>query len=184
MNNQKGFTLAELMAVVIILAVLSGMAIGAYKQAAERSHFSEGLQMGTALTEAINRYYYDHLNLSASDRTSPTVSKLDMTFTNAATCTAVENSEKPYCTRGRYFETVYDPENYEVKAFRVKADSKSDYYLLFYPEFNNIRSVEKCVPLKNGANVASKSGESICQAMGYTSVDSYGAYRKPYSVAN
>ena len=53
--TKYGFTLTELMVVVIIIAILAGLGLGSYKKAVERSHFTEGLQAVNAVAEAVTR---------------------------------------------------------------------------------------------------------------------------------
>ena len=181
LQTRTGFTLMELLAVVMIVAVLSGMAIGTYRQAAERSHFNEGLQIGAAMTEAINRYYNEHLELSVEARKSPTLAQLDISFTGQGECKSVSSSIKPYCAKGRYFEVYYSTNTNAIYAYRVKENARSDYSLVFYPDFHSTRALEKCVVVeKNGT--LSATGKSICKSMGYTELDSGSTttFRKPY----
>ena len=58
-TNRFGFTLMELLIVVIIIALLSAISFGYYKKSVEHSRFSEGLQAASAISEAINRAYFD-----------------------------------------------------------------------------------------------------------------------------
>ncbi|MBR2864752.1 MAG: prepilin-type N-terminal cleavage/methylation domain-containing protein [Elusimicrobiaceae bacterium] len=58
-KNKQGFTLAELMAVVMIVAILAGIAIGAYHKAIERAQFNEGLSVSNAIMAASDQYFYD-----------------------------------------------------------------------------------------------------------------------------
>lgn len=59
MQRQKGFTLTELLAVVVILSILSALSLGYYKRSVEQSRFSEGLAAASMLSEAVNRFYLD-----------------------------------------------------------------------------------------------------------------------------
>ena len=84
-KNKQGFTLAELMAVVMIVAILAGIAIGAYHKAIERSQFNEGLSVANAIMAASDQYFYD-FNANPStiadlslDITGGTISTLTLT---------------------------------------------------------------------------------------------------------
>ncbi len=178
LQTRTGFTLMELLAVVMIVAVLSGMAIGTYRQAAERSHFNEGLQMGAALTEAINRYYYENFTASESDRKTPTLAALDMAFTKQGTCQV--NTTDSICMKGRYFEVYYDSSDSTVYAQRIKEGAAADYRLVFYPVFTS-KELEKCEALALSSG-ASASGKSLCNSMGYTEqvIGTTNLFAKPY----
>lgn len=168
--NKNGFTLTELLAVVIIIGILTGLSLGNFRQAFERSHFSEGLQAGAALNGAISRYYYDNLDKSESARTSPSASQLDISLTNAGACTAIT---KTPCFRTKYFEVYYDSSSKYVESCRVKNGSTKDYCIRFYPDFSSTHALEKCRVLNSSA-----AGKNLCISMGYTSVSS-STYSKP-----
>jgi len=57
MENKKGFTLLELLVVVVIIAILAGIAIPQYKLAVEKSHLTEAVVMLKAIAEAQDRFY-------------------------------------------------------------------------------------------------------------------------------
>lgn len=162
----KGFTLTELMAVVIIIAILAGIGFGSYKKSVERSHFTEGLVAGNTVLEAVNRYYYDNPDLSAAARKRPKMDYLDVDLSNAKACTASTASD--YCRRTRYFEVIiYD---WGVQVNRVQGNSNKDYYFYLYPDFAG-RYTDQCIS-RNDA------GADLCKSMGYTSC-SAGKCSKP-----
>ena len=53
MNNQKGFTLIELMIVVAIIGILAAVAIPAYQDYTIRARVSEGLNLAAAAKTAV-----------------------------------------------------------------------------------------------------------------------------------
>ena len=57
MNNQKGFTLIELMIVVAIIGILAAIAIPAYQNYTKRSHVTEGLNLAGGAKAAVSEYY-------------------------------------------------------------------------------------------------------------------------------
>ena len=56
-SNQSGFTLLELLMVVIIIAILAAIAVPSYFRTAERSRAAEALQVLASIRGAQLRYY-------------------------------------------------------------------------------------------------------------------------------
>lgn len=56
---KKGFTLAELMAVVVIIAIIASIGLGGYKRTVEKAKLSEGVNMGHQIAAALARADYD-----------------------------------------------------------------------------------------------------------------------------
>lgn len=169
-NFSTGFTLTELMAVVIIVAILAGIAFGSYKKAVERSHFAEGQVAGATVAEAVARYYYDNMDTSYQSA-RPKAAYLDVGFANNRACTV--SSQKDYCFRTKYFE-VEIQSNSAIKVTRVQGNQAKDYYFYYYPEFLGVKT-ETCGSI-------SVAGGDLCKSMGYTSCSGSGSNlqcRKP-----
>ncbi len=77
--NKHGFTLLELLIVVVILAVLAGLALPQYIRTIARSKEAEGWQNLATLRSAETRYYAEW------EKFTGTVGLLDVEDPNAAT---------------------------------------------------------------------------------------------------
>lgn len=151
---KNGFTLTELMTVVVILAILMGIAAGSYRKAAERSNFTEGLVAAHTLMEAVERY---HANKNV---TRPTIENLDISLAHLKSTTT-------YAITTKYFTvTVYDG---YVQAVR----NGSKYTITVYPEtFGANKFHPDTCQGKNGK-------KDFCVSMGYTSCNGSGLCVKP-----
>lgn len=149
---QAGFTLTELMAVVIIIGILSAIGAGSYKKAVERSRISDGVLAATAVMESVNRYYAD--NPLATDATYPTVNKIDIDFPNQTSCGS-------YCIKTKFFEVTVCNSGF-TDAQRKKGTVLGDYAIRAYSgEFGSERNTPaSCVYYNAG-------GKDLCISAGY-----------------
>lgn len=154
-SRRRGFTLTELMAVVIIVAILAAVAAGSYKQAIERSHFSEGLIAANTVLAAVERYHADSCDEGACV-TQPKIKYLDISLANQKNCTA--NTD--FCTKTKYFEITVD--NGYVDAKRM--NKKGDYTIRVYPDSFGQRTDTQC-------RYSNTSGKDLCISVGYSNCD-------------
>lgn len=151
-----GFTLTELMAVVIIVAIMAGIAAGSYKKAVERSRYSDGLVAATSMMESVNRYYLTNDDLEGTNRRKPTIAKADISFPNTKSCKSPSN----YCTKTKFFEiTINDG---FVEAVRYKGNTKGDYGVRVYSDVfgENQRTDKECIYYNS-------TGKDLCVSLGY-----------------
>lgn len=59
LRERKGFTLLEVLIVIVILGILAGLAIPVYQGQVNRSYLQEALRAMTAYRESAMRYYAD-----------------------------------------------------------------------------------------------------------------------------
>lgn len=59
---RKGFTLIELMIVVVIISILSALAIPSYQRYVLRTHRKDAMSALQGLAQAMERYYVQHNN--------------------------------------------------------------------------------------------------------------------------
>lgn len=156
-TSKLGFTLAELLTVVIIVALLSGLSLGYYKRSVEDSRFAEGLSAASALVEAVNQSYFDQQleNPSATPTTRPEVKTLDINLVAQKKC----SSNTDYCIATPRFNVEIESDG-SVRAYRGNASSYK-YYIQINPTFvsSNPNQIS-CV----GANA---DGKTFCESMGY-----------------
>ena len=73
-SNAKGFTLLELLVVVLIIGILAGIALPQYQRAKEKSIMTEGIQLAKQIAEANQRYYL------VNDKYADDIRDLDIEF--------------------------------------------------------------------------------------------------------
>ena len=79
MNNSKGFTLVELMAVVAIVSILATIALSAYTDYVIRSKVSEGMNFLAEAKTSVSEYYYTTKILPTTNQQAglPTIDDYD-----------------------------------------------------------------------------------------------------------
>ena len=171
-TSKLGFTLAELLAVVIIVAILSGLSLGYYKRAVEDSRFGEGLGAAGTLVEAVNQSYFDQKldNPYGTPTVRPKVKTLDINLANST-----PSNEKPYSLSTPRFEVRVETDG-SVRAYRGNATTYK-YYIQINPDFVSNPGQISCVGKDD-------KGKTFCESMGYTSCSSGYKCTKPKLTAS
>ena len=60
LNKKHGFTLAELMAVIAIIAIIASLGLGSYRQAMDKARMKEGVAGAHTLAGALDEFFYEH----------------------------------------------------------------------------------------------------------------------------
>ncbi len=141
-----GFTLTELMAVVIIVAILAAVGAGSYKKAVERSHFSEGLTAAHTVLSGVERYYAESCNEGTCER-RPNIADLDVALSNPKACSAASD----HCVKTKYFEITVNSSG-SVTAKRIS----QNYSIQVYPETMGQFTADRCM-----------GDEDFCRSLGY-----------------
>ncbi len=156
-----GFTLVELLSVVIIIAILSSLSLGYYKRSVEQSRFAEGLSAASALVEAVNQSYFDQQMEGVSSPVKrPKVKTLDVALSNSEASDA-----NPYSLFTPRFEVRIET-NGNVRAYRGSASSYK-YYVNVQPNFAS-SNANKITCEATGA-VNTTDGKTFCESVGYNS---------------
>lgn len=145
--SAPGFTLTELMAVVIIVAILAAVAAGSYKKAIERSHFSEGLTAAHTVLSGVESFYAENYGTQYSTK-QPKIADLEVSLSNPKACATPED----HCVKTKYFEITVK-NNGSVTARR----SNGMYSINVYPESMGNKTADECTGNKD-----------FCVSVGYT----------------
>lgn len=102
-NNRRGFTLAELMAVVVIVGIIAVIGLGSYSKSVVRAKVNEGKALAQQVAAARDAYVYDRAGTGNASNDAPVdFSLLDLDFKGASGSTwntkdfAVSISSKSY----------------------------------------------------------------------------------------
>ncbi len=161
--SKFGFTLAELMAVVVIVSLMVVLSTGYYRRSIEQARFAEGLMAASTISEAVNRYWMDNFS-SMPDK----LSKLDIQLSKRTSCGDL-------CVQTEHFQVEVDDENGVTTAQRKDGQYADLYYIQINPHFaSSHRDQIACV----GADTAG-NGKAFCESMGYTTCSNANVCTKP-----
>lgn len=123
----KGFTLVELLVVVLIIGVLSAIALPQYTTAVERSRSVEALSLLSSISDSAQRYYIQHGEWPLDDDNNPIWGVLDIDV-------PVATSGGETYRGGKNFKLNMAPhgsdrDSFVVSAERIGIDDK--YFLIF-----------------------------------------------------
>ncbi len=154
-KEKLGFTLTELMAVVIIVSILAVLSTGYYRKSVEQSRFTEILSNTNAVAEAVNRYIVEKRAEGLTDITPPSFKDLDISFGSCGggTCDI----------KGRY-RIMLNPHQFSVAAQPLQGMfAGGKYAISVNTHFANPKDRVACT-----FNEGNQDAKSFCESMGFT----------------
>ncbi len=160
-KTKLGFTLAELLAVVVIVGILTVIGAGYYRRSVEQARFSEGLMDASALAESFSREMIENQYAAFGGNIcnlAKNIRSLDMSIANATACEGDDN-----CLQTRNFRFKFAPTYHSyIEATRISGPY-SGVYSIQVPTSCSADRIA-CV----GKDGSTGNGKTFCQSMGYT----------------
>jgi len=152
-KEKLGFTLTELMAVVIIVSILAVLGAGYYRKSVEQSRFTEILSITNSIAEAVNRYVMEKqaAGVALENIGVPHFGDLDISFSSCA------GNSNTCSIKGRYQVTMQSRERV------IGWDTKSmlSYQIRVNTHFGSPKDQVACT-------FPSENARSFCESMGFT----------------
>ena len=124
-NSSQGFTLLELLVVVLIIALLAGIALPQYRKATEKAKATQALTLLRSLYQSAQRYFLTNGQLPSS------ITDLDLETSNSALngWTATVHNAECSGNRGfnRYVSVVLNQGPYKGAGFIIYQDRDTLY---------------------------------------------------------
>lgn len=126
-NNRKGFTLLELLVVVLIIGVLAAIAIPQYQMAVGKAKYAELKTITKSVQEAAQRYYMIH-------GTYVGIQKKDLDIQVSQSCVIWDETQQPYVacyktifgTRVSHYVNIETGLPYDCTAFSTDKTDKAN----------------------------------------------------------
>ncbi|MDP2920861.1 MAG: prepilin-type N-terminal cleavage/methylation domain-containing protein [Candidatus Omnitrophota bacterium] len=93
MSSKKGFTLLEVLIVVIIIGILASLALPNYITSLEKARSGEAVTNVGSIKNAIDRYWYENGNIQTAAGATITTANLDVTITSTLYAYVITDDE-------------------------------------------------------------------------------------------
>ena len=150
-NHKLGFTLLELLVVVLIIGILAGIALPQYRLVTYKAKYSQMVNMVRALGNAQEEYYLIH------DTYTDDLNTLSVSLPEGLTVGA----------EGRYFigdcGIRLDPSKAFASGILFKGDESLAAYTFYYKNINmNSKGQTRCITYAANKEL----GKKICESLG------------------
>ena len=143
MKNKKGFTLLELLVVVLIIGILAGIALPQYRKSVEKAKVAEALMNFKVIDESIQRY------ILTNGSPNEAVGFKDIMDVELSGGEWVDGS---YKTKHFLYSAAIHPDAYGIEIYRIVNDNYLSIYELY-----------KYGDLKNCVTETNEMGRYICK---------------------
>ena len=171
-GQTSGFTLTELLTVVVIVGLLTALATGYYKKSVEQSRFAEGLTAASAIVEGLNQAYLEDITQGVTPADAAKARKIGLLpslVTGTGSCASTSPAD--YCVATKHFQIEVDSTSGNVVYAYRGSTEKYRYYLQLHTNYDSsFKDRIACV----GSTELGKNNDAkaFCESMGYTNCSS------------
>ena len=159
--NKKGFTLLELLVVVLIIGILASIALPQYRKAVLKADLSRGIALVESLYKAQQVYYLTHGDYAAD------LDDLDVSIPKDDSCTKTTSSTVSYydCDYGRIYNTK-NAVQFQNKPSKTEYKKKKIAYTHYLIDVDDINGYFRAGQRYCFAGPNNKTAQDVCNSMG------------------